>query len=193
MVKYIYFYLGSLALVSSVRPKKKKKKKESYLLQKQHQKGLVWFSMCNSSHEYLVISISRRQMSQKHSRRTQCLWRNLTFACFASSTYGAYLWARTRPLMHFVKPVSSRYLLWEVTMRKKIDPAYCCAPEQDTIKISKLQYSFQRAYDSFIWGITFSLPLVRAVWEFWKMYIAVLLWEGCFVWFSVRWKITKII
>ena len=26
MVKYIYFYLGSLALVSSVRPKKKKKK-----------------------------------------------------------------------------------------------------------------------------------------------------------------------
>ncbi|XP_059749216.1 RNA-binding Raly-like protein isoform X6 [Bos taurus] len=36
--------------------------------------------------------------------------------------------------MHFVKPGSSRYLLWEVTRRKKTDPACCCAPEQDTIK-----------------------------------------------------------
>lgn len=188
MVKYIYFYLGFLALVSSVRPKKK-----SYLLQNQYQKWLVRFSVCNSSHEYLVISITRRQMSQKHSRKTLCLWQNLTFVCFVSSTYGAYLWARARLLMHSVKPISSCYLLWEVTMKKKIDLAYCCAPEQDTIKINKLQYSFRRAYDSFIWGITFSLLFVRAIWEFWKMYIAVLLWEGCFVWFGIRWKITKII
>ena len=63
MVKYIYFYLGFLALDSSVRPKKKIR----YLLEKQHQKWLMWFSMCNSSHEHLVTSVIRRQVSQKHS------------------------------------------------------------------------------------------------------------------------------
>lgn len=126
-------------------------------------------------------------------KSTVCLWQTLTFMRFVSSTCGAYLWVRPRPLMHFIQPISSHYLLWEVTMRKKGDPACYCAPEQDTIKINKLQYSFRRVYDSFIWGITFSLLFVRTVWEFWKMYISVLLWEGCFVWFGVKWKITKII